>query len=54
MSTVRKNNAGSKKSAKSSGNPFIKALEDKRRINKALKEGKDLSTLKGIDFATPL
>jgi len=39
---------------KSSQNPFVKMVEDKKRIVNAIKEGKDLSKLKGINFVCPI
>ena len=35
-------------------NPIAKMIEDKKRIQQALKENKPLSTLKGITFVKPL
>lgn len=45
-----KTNIESKKNV----NPFIQMIEDKKRINRAVEEGKSLSTLKGIKFVKPL
>jgi hypothetical protein len=36
------------------GNPFIKLIEDKVKISKAVQEGKPLSTLTGINFVKPI
>ncbi|SMC87528.1 hypothetical protein [Pedobacter africanus] len=35
-------------------NPFIKMIEDKKRIVDAIRAGQDLSKLKDIKFVTPL
>ncbi|WP_316811482.1 hypothetical protein [Pedobacter heparinus] len=35
-------------------NPFIKMIEDKKRIAEAIRNGKDLSKLKDINFVSPL
>jgi hypothetical protein len=35
-------------------NPFIKMIEDKKRIVSAIRNGKDLSKLKDINFVSPL
>lgn len=35
----------------SSDNPFIKLIEDKKKINAAIKSGKSLSKIKGVKFA---
>lgn len=35
-------------------NPFKKLMDDKNRIVEAIKDGKDLSTLKDIKFVRPL
>jgi hypothetical protein len=40
--------------ANKSVNPFIKMIEDKKRIVEAIRNGKDLSTLKGINFVSPI
>lgn len=39
---------------KSVPNPLIKMIEDKKRVINAIREGKDLSKLKGIKFVSPL
>jgi len=39
---------------KSSVNPLIKMMDDKRRIIDAIRDGKDLSTLKGIKIVSPI
>ncbi|WP_165456437.1 hypothetical protein [Pedobacter kyonggii] len=39
---------------KSKSNPLIKMIEDKKRIVNAIREGKDLSKLKGINFVSPI
>jgi hypothetical protein len=51
MEQVKKNTGSGSKQFK---NPIIQMIEDKKRIVKAIKEGKSLSTLKGIKFVTPL
>lgn len=51
MNNTKKNNA---KAGKFSVNPFVKALEDKKKIAAALQHGIDLSTLKGIKFVKPI
>ncbi|MFW0715739.1 hypothetical protein [Pedobacter sp. N23S346] len=35
-------------------NPFKKLMDDKNRIIEAIKDGKDLSMLKGIKFVRPI
>lgn len=35
-------------------NPFKKLMDDKNRIVEAIRDGKDLSTLKGIKFVRPI
>ena len=50
MNTDKSNN----KREKASGNPFIKALEDKKKITAAVREGKALSSIKGIKFVKPI
>jgi len=35
-------------------NPFKKLADDKQRIFEAIKDGRDLSTLKGIKFVRPI
>ncbi|MFC5283228.1 hypothetical protein [Pedobacter alpinus] len=35
-------------------NPFVKLMNDKDRIVKAIKDGRDLSILKGIKFVRPI
>jgi len=39
---------------KSMPNPLIKMIEDKKRVINAIREGKDLSKLKGINFVSPI
>jgi len=39
---------------KAAVNPFAKLAEDKKQITVAIRNGKNLSTLKGIKFAKPL
>jgi len=39
---------------KNSKNPIIQMIEDKKRIVHAIKNGKSLSTLKGIKIVSPL
>lgn len=53
MNTVKKDNS-KKKQGKSSGNPFIQLIKDKKKINAAIQSGKSLSTLKGIKFVKPI
>jgi hypothetical protein len=53
MSTGKKNSS-KKKAPKSSGNPFVQLIEDKKKINEKIKNGKSLSTLKGIKFVKPI
>jgi hypothetical protein len=35
-------------------NPFIQMIEDKKKIDQAIQEGKSLSTLKDINFVKSL
>jgi hypothetical protein len=35
-------------------NPFTQMIEDKKKIDQAVQEGKSLSTLKDINFVKPL
>ncbi|TDQ07052.1 hypothetical protein ATK78_4068 [Pedobacter metabolipauper] len=49
-----KSNTDSKKRISNFVNPFIKMIEDKKRIAETLKEGKSLSTLKEISFVKPI
>jgi hypothetical protein len=53
MSTAKKNSS-KKKPQKPSGNPFVQLVEDKKKINETIKNGKSLSTLKGIKFVKPI
>lgn len=39
---------------KSLNNPFIKLIEDKRKINAAIQSGKNLSTIKDVIFVKPI
>ncbi|WP_156166660.1 hypothetical protein [Pedobacter sp. BMA] len=39
---------------KSIPNPLIKMIEDKKCVINAIREGKDLSKLKGINFVSPI
>lgn len=39
---------------KSSTNPLIKMIEDKKRIVKAIKSGKDLSSQKDMKIVSPI
>lgn len=39
---------------KSSTNPLIKMIEDKKRLVNAVKSVKDLSALKGIKIVSPI
>lgn len=43
-----------KESQKSPSNPLIKMVADKKRVVAAIREGKDLSKLKGINFVSPI
>jgi hypothetical protein len=47
-------NMVNKAKEKSYGNPLIKMMEDKRRIINAIRNGKDLSTIKGITIVSPI
>lgn len=38
----------------SKSNPLIKMVEDKKLVIQAIREGKDLSKLKGIKFVSPI
>ena len=49
-----KSHKSKNKQAETPENPFIKLIEDKDEISKAVKEGKPLSTLKGIRFVKPV
>ena len=53
MSTAKKNSS-KKKPQMPSGNPFVQLIEDKKKINETIKNGKSLSTLKGIKFVKPI
>lgn len=48
------NKIADKEPEKKSINPIAKIIEDKRVIVKAIREGKDLSQLKDINFASPI
>jgi hypothetical protein len=52
VNTIKNNTK--KPFAKSSDNPFIKAVEDKKKISATIQEGKSLSTLKDIKFVKPI
>ena len=39
---------------KSKSNPLVKMIEDKKRVINVIREGKDLSKLKGISFVSPI
>ncbi len=52
MSSAKKNTKNGQK--KSSQNPFIKLIEDKKKITAAIQGGKSLSSLKGIKFVKPM
>ena len=52
MDTI--NNSSKKIRRETSGNPFVKVIEDKKKITAAIQQGKDLSTLKGIKFVKPI
>jgi hypothetical protein len=43
-----------KKQKASSVNPFVKMIEDKKKITQAIQDGKPLSSLKDIKFVKPL
>lgn len=47
-------NNKSKKEKGSSANPFVKMIEDKKRIVEAIRKGEDMSRLKDIKFAFPI
>ncbi|PYF68469.1 hypothetical protein B0O44_11256 [Pedobacter nutrimenti] len=49
-----KSHIENKKQGNTVVNPFIKMIEDKKRISEAIKEGKTLSSLKEIAFVKPL
>jgi hypothetical protein len=51
---TQKSHIENKAGEKSRDNPFIKMIEDKKRIAEAIRNGKDLSTLKGINFVSPI
>ncbi len=53
MSTAKVNKTKNKQN-QSLGNPFVKLVEDKIKVSKAVQEGKALSTLKDIDFVKPV
>lgn len=53
MSTI-KSNIATKGTAKAGQNPFIKMIEDKKNVIKAIRAGKDLSKLKDIKFVSPI
>jgi len=48
------NKMSDKKTQKNFPNPIVKMIEDKRSIVKAIREGKDLSKLKGINLVSPI
>jgi len=52
MSAAKKNTKAGQK--KSSTNPFIKLVEDKKKITAAIQSGKSLSSLKEIKFVKPI
>jgi hypothetical protein len=52
MNTVKGNSK--KEVAKSSGNPFVKAIEDKKKTAAAIQEGKSLRTFKDIKLVKPI
>jgi len=47
-------NNRSKKEKGSLANPFVKIIEDKKRIVEAIRKGEDMSKLKDIKFAFPI
>jgi sensor histidine kinase regulating citrate/malate metabolism len=51
---VMLNKISDKKTQKNFPNPIVKMIEDKRSIVKAIREGKDLSKLKGINLVNPI
>jgi len=53
MSPIKSNTVNNGKE-KSSVNPLVKMMEDKRRIINAIRDGRDLSTLKGINIVSPI
>ena len=50
MEQVNKNTG----SASKINNPIVQMIEDKKRIVKAIKNGEDISSLKGIKIVSPL
>ncbi|SEA76987.1 hypothetical protein SAMN05443550_105132 [Pedobacter hartonius] len=49
-----RSNTVNKGKEKSSVNPLVKMMADKRCIIDAIQDGKDLSTLKGIKIVSPI
>lgn len=47
-------NSKSKNNKKSSTNPFVKMIEDKKRIVETIRKGEDMSKLKNIKFVFPI
>ena len=47
-------NNKSRKERQSSANPFVKMIEDKKRIVETIRKGEDMSKLKDIKFAFPI
>ncbi|WP_162996487.1 hypothetical protein [Mucilaginibacter celer] len=43
-----------KRSVTITNNPIIKMIEDQKRIVKAIKNGENISTLRGIKIASPV
>lgn len=52
--SIVKSNIATKGTVQSAQNPFIKMIEDKKNILRAIRQGKDLSKLKGIKFVSPI
>ncbi|SEL98565.1 hypothetical protein SAMN05216436_10172 [bacterium A37T11] len=51
---TNKTHKATNRQIQSKGNPFLKLIEDKEKIFKAVQEGKPLGTLKGVRFVKPL
>jgi hypothetical protein len=47
-------NTSTSRKKKTYDNPFIVMINEKKRIIKAIRAGKDLSTLKGINIVSPI
>ncbi len=53
MSTT-KSHIASKKPKPTVVNPFVQMIEDKKKIDQAIEDGKSLSDLKNIKFVKPI